>query len=775
MCTRFRKARFVVRLVSAVLLTTAARSATPAPGPAATTGAPAGQAVPAHSAPVTETDPPARPLVFTVPTPDGGTLRAEYHFDHNALRQVMAGPAGWIARTASGTLLRFGRESFKLEWQAVGPARATCLAASDAGDVWAAFEDGRVCSVDPVTLELREIARLPGRVTWLGAPPGLGPESRKVVAVTDGTPRSGPESEMTEMELTRYRLQRLEEEPLSQEAWVLPGGPHQRIQPLSFSDTWKTKPDTYFIDSSLRLWTSVVIGDIGYKGACAVMDLFTGWSAPIPSGGRCIRGFTESRDGRVLAFGGWTQIFPQESFVARIDRGRWETLREWSRRAGLLPGEKPEDLYKMKTGEDGGPIKPIDTLAEDPWTGEFLVLSTDSMSTVDANFRSWTPPVTRVLPGRGEVSGIEEFSFQMTDLVSLKGCTGTWLGFPSLQGLILLADTGFFALPMPFQLGYSHGNHPSEIANSGDSSWFFPCWAGSEAAWRFADGRWTAVGSFPLEIRNADGTASVWKRTSWYDSRFLGVSGEDALLVCESPRSPGEVIFSRWSAGKATMEGSSRAGEGNLYGIFFTPDGQMWSVYGRELVKWAGDDFQACGGIGPLPIPTGTVRKQSWHDITVFPSTRDTGTVFLLMPGDYLVRFSFGDPAQPAWTLLDPEWRGEPIGVVNDVVVETAGTLLILTPRGLFRCDPDSMTLERILVEESPKDLRSTCIDSLGRLWVVGRQLHLSEDAGRTFRPAIDLPVSAFPERVRIRPDPRAPGEAALTLHNRGVVFLHWP
>lgn len=186
------------------------------------------------------------------------------------------------------------------------------LAASEAGDVWAALEDGRVCRVDPVSLELREIACLDAAVIWLGVPPGTGPECRQVVAVTC------------------HVLVGAENPKERHEVWVLPHGPHHVVQTFSFTHRWLEHPITYFVDSRLRLWMSVFNCGPGYDGACGGMDLSTGEAVPIPGGGRGVRGFMECRDGRALAYGGNFGLSSIGSLLARVDRGWWIPVREFS-------------------------------------------------------------------------------------------------------------------------------------------------------------------------------------------------------------------------------------------------------------------------------------------------------------------------------------------------------------------------------------------------------------------------------------------------------------
>jgi hypothetical protein len=119
----------------------------------------------------------------------GLKARFSYHFDRNALVASRDVGDALIAVTRSGNLLRLDRASFKITHECVGPAAALCLGVGDGDAVLAGFEDGRVCRVDPATLELTDIAKLPGRIQWVAARmTGKGGRPGLVVVVEKSTP-----------------------------------------------------------------------------------------------------------------------------------------------------------------------------------------------------------------------------------------------------------------------------------------------------------------------------------------------------------------------------------------------------------------------------------------------------------------------------------------------------------------------------------------------------------------------------------------------------------
>src|SRR5947199_135589 len=62
----------------------------------------------------------------------------------------------------------FGLPVVRLIRERVGAEDVTCLGRGEGDEVLAGLSDGRVCRVDPITLDLKEIARLPSEPRWVG-------------------------------------------------------------------------------------------------------------------------------------------------------------------------------------------------------------------------------------------------------------------------------------------------------------------------------------------------------------------------------------------------------------------------------------------------------------------------------------------------------------------------------------------------------------------------------------------------------------------------------
>ena len=113
----------------------------------------------------------------------------EYHFDRNALRDIRRAGDSIIALTDSGNLLRFDLTTLQLAREWFGPSPALCLGQRVSGELIVGFADGQISRLDPKSLALTELMRLPSRIMFLafrGGDAGTASTSG-LVAVIEGT------------------------------------------------------------------------------------------------------------------------------------------------------------------------------------------------------------------------------------------------------------------------------------------------------------------------------------------------------------------------------------------------------------------------------------------------------------------------------------------------------------------------------------------------------------------------------------------------------------
>ena len=126
-------------------------------------------------------DEPPRPPTGEVRLEGGRVVDYTIHFDRNSLRDSLHLGDGLIALTASGTLLRFELPAVRLVRERIGVEDVTCLGRGAGEAVLAGLSGGRVCRVDPATLDLTDVVKLPAAPQWVGwgkavgnRPAGLG-------------------------------------------------------------------------------------------------------------------------------------------------------------------------------------------------------------------------------------------------------------------------------------------------------------------------------------------------------------------------------------------------------------------------------------------------------------------------------------------------------------------------------------------------------------------------------------------------------------------------
>ena len=128
-------------------------------------------------------DDPPRPPAGDVRLESGRVAQYTIHVDRNSLRGSVRLNDGLIALTSSGILLRFEMPAVRLIRERIGAEEVTCLGRGEGETVLAGLSDGRICRVDPGTLDLTDIAKLPDAPQWVGWAMGQGNRPAGLVAV----------------------------------------------------------------------------------------------------------------------------------------------------------------------------------------------------------------------------------------------------------------------------------------------------------------------------------------------------------------------------------------------------------------------------------------------------------------------------------------------------------------------------------------------------------------------------------------------------------------
>ena len=100
--------------------------------------------------------------------PEPPKLGIEYHFDRNAIVDSRVLGPQIIGLAASGNLLTFDVESFKLRQEKILRRRSTCLGPADKTHVLAGISNGSIVRVAASNLAIEEVADVPGVPRWIG-------------------------------------------------------------------------------------------------------------------------------------------------------------------------------------------------------------------------------------------------------------------------------------------------------------------------------------------------------------------------------------------------------------------------------------------------------------------------------------------------------------------------------------------------------------------------------------------------------------------------------
>ena len=278
----------------------------------------------------------ARRVVYRIKhKPEPPKLGIEYHFDRNALVDSRVLGAQIIGLAASGNLVTFATESFKLRQEKVLRRRSTCLGPADKTHVLAGISNGSIIRVAASDLAIEQVAEVPGVPRWIGK------RAKDGALVVAFEPEAGSEGNVL-------------------------------VRDDGVGRTYDVGPrPIFFLDSKDRLW-------FASGGKVSSLDLVTGtrkevaWKGGWPG----LRGFAELSDGQIWAFGGADRAGDMASYLIR-----------------LLPGPKPVALHLAggKNRAAAVPTTPITHVLEDQDPAHVLVVTQNGVSISDANATTWQP------------------------------------------------------------------------------------------------------------------------------------------------------------------------------------------------------------------------------------------------------------------------------------------------------------------------------------------------------------------------------------------------
>jgi hypothetical protein len=677
--------------------------------------------------PVTRADEPPLPHARPIQLESGRVIEYTIPFDRNSLQASVRLGKDLIALTSSGVLLRFQLPDVRLVQEHAETVEVKCLGRGESEAILAGLADGRVCHINPATLELTEVAKLPAPPRWIGWLQAMANHPAGLVVVT-GSTRS-----------TVHDL-------ATQKAFTV-----------------DHKATTCLLDTTAKLWLGADNGEWG--GRVTRVDLTKETSAAIdpppsrdpgrPAFWPGIYGFIERRDHQVWAFGGTSHMGLNSRNITRIDEDKPRSLFERETHAAL--DEKPDPPP---------PALPISHIIEE--NQSLLVFSYDDVFRVDKTLKTWKQVATLSLqyrPGRPDAMG----SYPSVRVVHPPSRDGEpYVLATSADGYLLLKDGQATAHPLPGQLS---ADGIGLAINTAEGTLFFedtdpedgdvlPPWKLGTQGWNTVPLMLPAKDPRPKQAMDEDDDSSAQ-----YVTRVLvDPSSREIYTVTGTGSRGGTLTTARRIAGKTVVLG--RESSSLQPASCFVAAGTLWHAAYGELKRFEQGKWKT---VSPLPDAGG--RHQ-------FSPINKDGPPWLLLDRAYhtLWKLEYGARAEhPRLTRLELR-EGTELLRTSAAIPWSNGTLLLATDQGLRQFDPATGKLAKAGFPEPPEPPRVLSCDGLGRLWLAGEHgLWLVNPAEKTLESLDPVPAIQHNEVRSLAPDPHHEDGMIAALGPGGVVFLRAP
>jgi hypothetical protein len=700
-------------------------------------------------------------LADELPIPSTGEVRLKsgrvvdytLHFDRNSLRDSLRYEDGLIALTSSGVLLRFELPAIQLIRERIDTVEVTCLGRGEGEAILAGLADGRICRVDPVTLGLTDLAKLPAEPQWVGWSKSEGNRPAGLLAVT----------------------QHMKSVERDGEHW---NEPYSLVHDLAtgktllFEDGWEVK--TTLLDRAGRLWLGADKGEWG--GRVTRFDLSKGTVTTIkppparaPGGAGWwlgVYGFVELRDGQVWAYGGITHLGSIIGEIVRVDEVEPQRL-------GTFTGLR---AYKQAS-DPNRPKMPITHVVED--NNGLLVFSYSDVSRVDKALKSWNKVATLDIQyrwGRPEVGA--ESSVCAVHSPSREGqpCLIATIGdgYVALDG----KKTTTHAIPGQFGAAYITG-----IENTSEGILFFEVddelpvlRERNSATWSLGANGWEIAtlappfetnpatkGAERVSERHPDGL--IWRvPKAWYKTRVLVGPGRMIYTVSSATDfTVGTRTTARRVDGKSVRLGRETS---SLYASysFITADGTLWNAFFDSLRRFQNGRWETVQALPKESCPSGSIKPLN-----------SNGPPWLLLanfPKDLWRLDHSAKGENPRLTKIKLKEGGKTLEI-RDAIPWSDDTLLLATDVGLRAYAPAAQKLSRVDIPEPAQPATTLIRDGLGRIWLgTDKGLWLNEPGGMTLEAFDRVPLVSQCEVDALAPDPQHADGIIAAIRSRGVAFV---
>jgi len=683
---------------------------------------------------VLRADEPPRPPAGEVRLAGGHVVTYTIHFDRNSLRDSVRLGDGLIALMSSGALLRFELPAIRPVRERIGVEEVTCLGCGEREAVLAGLSDGRICRVDPVTLDLADVVKLPAAPQWVGWGNAAGGRPAGLVVVTRPT------------------------KPVERNGrhWDVP---YSVVHDVATGKTFtlEEKATAFLLDRAGRLWLGADRGEFG--GRVTRVDLTNGTIEaikPPPSrdpkhkaSWEGVYGFIQLRDGHIWAFGGTSHMGMNSGEITRVDVAEPRTLFAFE----LGPFMEAE-----KVPDPGRPRMPITHMLEQD--GGLLVFSYSGVFRVDRALSSWKKAATLDIQyrwGRPDALG----AYPSLRAVHPPLRPGEPYVFATIgDGYVLLQGDKTILHAIPGQL---EAESVDEIKNTPEGTFFFepdeelPPWRLGPKGWEVASIE------PPVELDPADDAPAVREEEkSWYETCVLVGTSGTMYTVSGTPANPGTRTTARRAGGKSERIGREVSSL-NPSASFLTADGTLWNASFDELKRFGKGRWETVARLPERNGPSGLTPL----------NTKGPPWLLLDRYSNALWQLQHGARGQnPELTRIEIREGERPL-LIHDAIPWSDGALLLATDAGLRTYTPATRTTARTDLPEPAQPATTLVRDGLGRLWLGSEKgLWLSEPGAKAPEALSRVPWLGRGGVRGFAPDPQHTDGVIVALGSRGVAFV---
>jgi hypothetical protein len=679
---------------------------------------------------VLRADEPPRPPAGEVQLGAGRVVAYTIHFDRNSLRDSLHLGDGLIALTSSGTLLRFELPAVRLVRERIGVVDVTCLGRGEGDAVLAGLADGRVCRVDPATLDLADVVKLPAAPQWVGWGKARGNRPAGLVVVTRPT------------------------KPVERDGrhWDVP---YSVVHDLATGKTFTEEEaaTTCLLDRAGRVWLGADRGEWG--GWVTRVDLVKGTTEaikPPPSHDPAVEpswqgvyGFIELRDGQVWAFGGTSHMGFNQGEITRVDVPQPRTL---------FAFEPPK--ANGKEPDPGRPRLPITHVLEED--GGLLVFSYSDVFRVDRAFSSWKRAATIHIKyrwGRPDAVG----AYPSVSAVHPPRRPGDPYLLATIgDGYVSLEGGKTTPHGLPGQLGASG---ITAVKNTSEGTFFFEA-DERLPVWRLGAKGWEVAALAPPSEPDPASASFEGQQKSWYETRVLVGTDRTIYTVSGTSVSPGTRTTAHRVGGNSVRIGRETSSL-DPSASFLTADGTLWNAFFGELNRFDKGRWETVArlpeGESPFDLDPLNTNGPPWLLLD-----RYGHDLWRLEPGAQgenprLTRVRIGD--------------GQKSRRISDAIPWSDAALLLATDAGLRTYTLATRTTARTRFPEPAQPASTLVRDGLGRFWLGSDQgLWLSEPGAKAPEPLDRVPWVGRGGVRGFAPDPQHVDGVIVALGSRGVAFV---